>query len=192
MPCLVPLTFSTCPLWCYLTSLSPVVGKARTQERLPGCLASMTCRAGRKGTPGEAGVLAGSLDVPLRCPARSRLSHESPSPSPFPSRKAARAPRPQAERNAQAVREVRWLWESFRVLVMGMRGPGACFGGRQGFLQVRRAPRLWAGVEGALCHIPFPEAPGAAVPGGDSPLRRLRNPGALGLARRLGRRSSQV
>lgn len=48
---------------------------------------------------GEAGTGVGSLTAPLHY-----LAH-----SPFPPREAARTPHPQAQRDPQAVREVRWL-----------------------------------------------------------------------------------
>ena len=48
---------------------------------------------------GEAGTGVGSLTAPLH-----HLAH-----SPFPPREAARTPHPQAQRDPQAVGEVRWL-----------------------------------------------------------------------------------
>ena len=102
--------------------ISPSAGLGRCKGSGEVAMATWSPRpAGWDGRAllGEAGTGVGSLTVPLY--HWLTAAHEGLSHSPLPPREAARTPHPQAQRDPQAVREVRWL--------RGLSGPWRGRGG---------------------------------------------------------------
>ena len=108
------------PLVFYLISLSAGLGRCKGSGEVAMATWSPP-PAGWDGRAllGEAGTGVGSLTVPLY--HWLTAAHEGLSHSPLPPREAARTPHPQAQRDPQAVREVRWL--------RGLSGPWRGRGG---------------------------------------------------------------
>ena len=160
MPCLVPLTFSSCPLWCLSNlpeSWEHACGRQACRRGCQSHLASTTCQVERKGTPWggrRSGRLPGtrcSAAWPTgACPMKACLTllshlgrlHEPPVPKPRGTPKLS-------ERYAGSERlSGSWWWE--------WGAPGVCLGGDKTSCGPMARPTSLGG-EGVLCPHPLPQ-----------------------------------